>query len=418
MLSPLRLKDKLFYGWVIVVACLIGGTALYGIRLSFGVFFKSLESEFNLTRVATSSVFAAYTILAAVFTIVGGWAVDRYGPRRVLFSMGLLTGLGLLITSQTNSFWQLFLSYSLLLAIGTGASYPVLMSVVSRWFDKKRGLALGIAGAGGSLGIITMVPFAAYLISELDWRTSYLVMGLVTWVVVISLSMLLRKGPSEIGVLPDGVKLSEGRTEPTGNGESQLAGFSLLQEFRTNNLWLIFAVWLLFSLSIHLVLTHIIPHVTDIGISTLEASTILSIMGGSTLLSRVLTGRVSDIIGRKMLGIIWAVLQSGALVGLIWAQDLPMFYLFAIAFGLSWGGIGVISTALIVDMFGGRNLGIIMGAIDVGFQVGAAIGPVVGGFVFDVTGTYTVAFAIGAAAMLVTALLIALTRREKNTEIN
>lgn len=414
----IRIKDKIFYGWVIVATSLVIFTTFMGVRLSFGVFFKSLESEFNLTRVATSSVFAAYTILAAVFTIVGGWAVDRYGPRRVLFSMGLLTGLGLLITSQTNSFWQLFLSYSLLLAIGTGASYPVLMSVVSRWFDKKRGLALGIAGAGGSLGIITMVPFAAYLISELDWRTSYLVMGLVTWVVVISLSMLLRKDPSEIGVLPDGVKLSEGRTEPTGNDESQLTGFSLLQAFRTKNLWLIFAVWLLFSLSIHLVLTHIIPHVTDIGISTLEASTILSIMGGSTLLSRVLTGRVSDIIGRKMLGIIWAVLQSGALLGLIWAQDLPMFYLFAIAFGLSWGGIGVISTALIVDMFGGRNLGIIMGAIDIGFQVGAAIGPVVGGFVFDVTGTYTVAFAIGAAAMLVTALLIALTRREKNTEIN
>lgn len=414
----IRIKDKIFYGWVIVATSLVIFTTFMGVRLSFGVFFKSLESEFNLTRVATSSVFAAYTILAAVFTIVGGWAVDRYGPRRVLFSMGLLTGLGLLITSQTNSFWQLFLSYSLLLAIGTGASYPVLMSVVSRWFDKKRGLALGIAGAGGSLGIITMVPFAAYLISELDWRTSYLVMGLVTWVVVISLSMLLRKDPSEIGVLPDGVKLSEGRTEPTGNGESQLTGFSLLQAFRTKNLWLIFAVWLLFSLSIHLVLTHIIPHATDIGISTLEASTILSIMGGSTLLSRVLTGRVSDIIGRKMLGIIWAVLQSGALVGLIWAQDLPMFYLFAIVFGLSWGGIGVISTALIVDMFGGRNLGIIMGAIDIGFQVGAAIGPVVGGFVFDVTGTYTVAFAIGAAAMLVTAFLIALTRREENTEIN
>ena len=415
----MRIKNKIFYGWVIVATSLIIFTIFMGGRFSFGVFFKSLESEFNLTRVATSSVFAANTILSAVFTIVGGWAVDRYGPRRVLFSMGLLAGLGLLITSQTNSFWQLFLSYSLLLSIGTGASYPVLMSMVSRWFDKKRGLALGIAGAGGSLGIITMVPFAAYLISKLDWRMSYLVMGLVTWVVVISLSMLLRKDPSEIGVLPDGVKLSEGRTESRDKqGNSQLVGLSLLQAFRTRSFWLVLAIWLFFSLSIHLVLTHLIPHATDIGISTLEASTILSIMGGFTLLSRVLTGRVSDIIGRKMPGIIWAVLQSGALVGLIWVQDLRMFYLFAIAFGLSWGGIGVISTALIVDMFGGRNLGIIMGAIDIGFQVGAAVGPVVGGFAFDVTGTYTVAFAIGAAVMLVTVLFIALTGREKNTEIN
>ncbi len=415
----MRIKDKIFYGWVIVATSLVIFATFMGIRLSFGVFFKSLESEFDLTRVATSSLFAAYTVLAAVFTIIGGWALDRYGPRRVIFSMGVLTGLSLLLTSQTNSFWQLFLSYSLLLAIGTGASYPVLMSAVARWFDKKRGIALGIAGSGVAFGTIVMAPFAAYLISNIGWRMSYLVMGLIAWLVVISLSMLFKKDPSEIGLLPDGVKLSEGITESRDREKnSQLADFSLLQAFRTSNLWLILAVWLFFSVSVHLVLTHVIPYATDRGISTMEASTILSLMAGSSILSRVLTGRVSDMIGRKVPGIICALLQAGALIGLIWAGDLWMFYLFAVAFGLGWGGTGIVSTTLIVDMFGGRNLGVIMGTIDIGFQVGAAIGSVVGGVVFDVTSGYTMAFVIGASSMLIVALLIALTRREVNAEID
>ena len=416
--SLLGTRDKIFYGWVVVAASLVIAAILQGIRLSFGVFFKSLESEFSLNRVAISSVYSVYMVFSAVFTIVGGWALDRYGPRRIIFIMGLLTGLSLLLTSQTNSFWQLFLSYSLLLAIGTGARYSVTISTVSRWFDKKRGLALGITSSGSPLGIIVMVPFAAYLISNFDWRMSYVVLGLVAWLVVISLSMLLRKDPGEIGVLPDGEKLSEGRTELRDREESiQLTGFPLLQAFRTRNFWLTWTAWLFSGLSLHLVLAHVVPYTTDMGISIIEAVTIFSIIGGSNLLSRVLSGRVSDTLGRKVPGIICALFQAGVLVWLIWVQDLWMFYLFAIAFGLSWGGISVFLTAFLVDIFGTRNLGVILGTIEMGFTLGAAIGPAIAGLIFDVTNSYTIAFVIGAAVMLIAALLLALVKREPNRSI-
>ena len=148
MLSLLRVKDKLFYGWVVVVVFLIIGTTIWGTRFSFGVFFKSIESEFDLTRVATSGVFSVYMVLGIAFAILGGRAADRYGPRIIILLMGLFTGFSLLLTSQTNSTWQLFLTYSLLLSIGTGAMYTVVMSTVSRWFDKKLGVALGIGSSG------------------------------------------------------------------------------------------------------------------------------------------------------------------------------------------------------------------------------------------------------------------------------
>jgi len=150
----------------------------------------------------------------------------------------------------------------------------------------------------------------------------------------------------------------------------------------------------------------------------MEAATILSLMGGFSIVSRALTGRVSDIVGRKVPGIFCALLQAGALVWLIWSHELGMFYLFAIAYGFSWGGIGIITTALVVENFEGRNLGLIMGTTDIGFAIGAAIGPAIGGFIFDVTHSYALAFAIGASAMLMVALLMSLLRRETSTGID
>ena len=416
-LSSFRwLRDKIFYGWVIVAASLVIACTLTGIRFSFGVFLKSLEAEFDLTRAAISSVFSVYMIFFAIFAIISGWALDRYGPRLVVGLMGLFTGLSLLITSQTNSLWQIFLSYSLLLSVGTGGTMPVLMSVVSRWFDKKRGFALGIATSGTGLGTLVMAPFAAYMISNLDWRMSYVVMGIIAWLVVISVAMLLRRDPGEIGAFPDGVKSGAGGIEIMGREESfRLTGLSLSQALRTRSFWLMLAVWLLFALCLNLIMTHVVPYATDVGISMIEASTILSLIGGFQILSRLSTGSILDIIGRKVPGVICALFGIGALIWLVWSHNLWMFYLFAIIFGFSVGGLGVAMLTLVSDIFGRRSLGAIMGALEVGFAMGAAIGSALGGFVFDVTNSYATAFAIGAAAMSVVALFVTLTRRETNT---
>ena len=412
-----RTKDKIFYGWVIVAAALIIICTLFGIRFSFGVFFKSIEAEFELTRAATSSVFSAYMILSAGFGILTGWALDRYGPRLVVALMGLFTGLSLLIASQTTSVWQLFLGYSLLLSIGTAGTVVALIPVVSRWFDKKRGLAIGIATSGTGMGTLVIAPVAAYLISNLGWRMSYMVLGLVAWLVVISLAMLLKRDPREIGALPDGVKSSAGRAELAEKEvDSQLTGLSIRQAFRTRNFWLMLAIWLSFAVSLSLIMTHVVPRATDLGISPIQAATILSLIGGSQILARLSVGRISDTVGRKVPGIICSLIGTGALIWLIWIPDLSMFYLFAIAFGIAYGGIGVINLALVGDIFGRRNLGTIMGFLEVGFSTGSAIGSLLGGFVFDVTDNYTVAFAIGAANMLIAGLCIAaITRQETNT---
>lgn len=414
MPSLLLTKDKLFYGWVVVVAFLIIGIAIYGTRFSFGVFFKSIETEFDLTRAAASGVFSISMVLTCVFAILGGWASDRYGPRIVILLMGLFTGFSLLLTSQTNSSWQLFLTYSLLLSIGTGAIFAVTMSTISRWFDKKRGFALGIASSGAGLGIVVVTPFAAYLISNLGWRMSFIVMGLIALLIVIPLSRLLRNDPYEIGALPDGAK-SNSTEMGVKKPKNKQASLSLPQVSQTRSFWLFGSIWLLYASCLFLVLTHFVPHATDMGVSAMTAAAVLSLMGGASIAGRVLIGRVSDSIGRKTSAIICSLLQVGAMVWLIWSQELWMLYLFALVYGFAYGGLTPPVTALIGDAFGLRNIGLILGVLEVGWGIGAAIGPAIGGLIFDVSNSYSIAFLIGAAAMLIVTLLIPLIRRETSS---
>lgn len=389
---------------------------IIGINTSFGVFFKSLESEFSLTRATTSAVFSVRMALGSVIALLGGLALDKYGPRIVVFLMGLFTALSLLLTSQTNSTWQLFITFSLLLAIGSGASYVVVMSTIMRWFDKKRGMAIGIVGAGGGLGQVVMAPFAAYLILNLDWRMAYVIMGVIAGLILIPIARLLRKDPHEVGTVPDGKKsnLTDRQvSEPAFAGEAlRPSHFSLSQALKTRSFWLILFIWSFSAFSIFLIQTHIVPHTTDLGFSSVEAATILSLIGFAVMSGRVIIGIASDKMGRKNAAFIFSLLQVVAVLQLLWASDLWMFYLFALIYGFAQGSQGAALTALIGDIFGLSNIGRLMGVLGVGWAVGAAVGPVIGGLIFDVSGSYYGAFLIMAVCMAIRPPLLALIKPE------
>jgi len=407
------IKDRLYYGWVVVFAFWVIGIALYGIHLSFGVFFKSIESEFGLTRAATSTIVSANMILAGICSFLAGWALDRYGPKIVVLLMGLFTGLSLLLTSQTNASWQLFLTYSLLLAMGAGPLFVVPMSTVSRWFDKKRGLALGLSSSGIGLGPLIIAPLATYLITGFSWRVAYLVIGLVAWLVMMPLAGLLKRDPREIGALPDGAKAPSG---DAGNKHALAVGLSLRQACRTRSFWLFMFTWVFYATSVFLVMTHLVPHATDIGFTAMQAATVISMMGLAAIVGRILMGIVSDRIGRKATAIICTLLQGGAMALLLQAQDLWALYLFGLAFGFAFGGMGPAMAVLIGNTFGLRRLGTILGVLEIGLGVGAAIGPAVGGFIYDINHSYFLAFLLEAVALGMAALLIALVRRETNED--
>jgi len=344
----LLFKNRFFYGWVIVASVFIINAIIMGTSFSFGVFFKSIEEQFELSRATTSAIFSLYLVLGCICAFAGGWLVDKYGPKITLLFVGLFTGLSFILSGQVNAAWQLFLTYSLLLALGAGAIWVVTMPPVMNWFVRKRGLAIGIAISGGGIGQAVIAPFATFLIAELNWRMAFTILGGITFLLVLPLSQLFKRDPAEIGVLPDGVKPSETRVSTEESAESETLnnnlqgmGLSLSQVFRTRSFWLITFYHVLLGVCMMMIATHVIPYATDIGYSAVAASLIISLMGGAHFVGNVLAGIISDRIGRKKTVVACAVLLAVTVFSLIWARELWMLYLFALIYGFVGGGIAV-----------------------------------------------------------------------------
>lgn len=411
-------SQRFYYGWVVVAACVFIGIVSHGIRYSYGVFFTSLEQDFGWSRTLTSGVFSSYMMLCCIFAILGGLVFDRYGPRLVIILMGCFIGLSLLLTSFAGSLWHIFISYSLLLAIGTGPTYTVTMAAASRWFVRRRGLAIALVGAGAGIGIIVMAPFAAYLNSAYGWQTAFFILGIVALFTIPPSSLLLKSSPAAVNAPTAGGSKLDGFTGKSEKSVDRQEDLSLLQALRTGNFWIVFFVWVFYSLCLHLVLTHLVPHAMDMGISAIKAATVLTLLGGMSIPGRVVMGRLSDSIGRKKAGIISALIMAGSMLLLMEGTSLWSLYAFGVIFGISYGAIDPPVVAIVGDVFGVRHIGIIMGALVVGWSAGAAIGPAVGGYVFDIYGSYDYAFLLGVVIMVITAALISFIKRHENRALS
>jgi len=380
------------------MASLVIMASVFGIRYSYGVFFKSLEQNFGWSRALTSGVFSANMLICSLVAVFGGWAVDRYGPRLVLIIMGLFATSGLLLSSQADSLWKLFVSYSLLLAIGTGPAYAVTMATVSRWFVRRRGTAVSIVGAGIGLGILIMNPVSAYFVSGYGWRSAYFAVGLIALLTIIPCALLLKKSPdaTEVSAAEEGLFVgSEGESED----------FSLFQAAKRKDFWAFIFIWFLYSFNLHLVLTHLVPYAIDLAVPTIKAAALLTLLGGSSIVGRLVMGRLSDSVGRKLTSTLSALFMAAAMLLLSGTPHLQMLELFAVIFGFFYGALDPPLAALIGELFGLRHIGVIMGILVTAWSAGAAVGPSLAGYLFDITGSYFFAFLVGMVSMLMLSAL-------------
>ena len=397
-----RKKRRLYYGWVVLTVCLILVTISYGIRFSFGVFFKSLEQDFGWTRAVTSGVFSVYMLVGSLFAVLGGWVADRRGAKVVFVVMAFLAFLGLALTSKAGALWHLFLSYSLLVAMGSGATYAITTSLGTRWFKQQRGLALAIVTSGVGLGSILMAPVASYLIAGYGWRTSYLAIGVIALIVMVPCALLLRKAPTEILDSSEDKSQQAVSLSPPQKSEE----FSLVQSLKTRNFLLMISIWFFYAFCLFLVMTHIVPHAIDLGITPVQAASIISISGFANIPSRILMGIVCDRFSRKKTALACALVMAAAMLWLNWSSSLWMLYVFAAAFGAAYGGLAPPTVAIVGDTFGVRHIGTILGVLEIGWVSGAAVGPALAGYIFDTTGTYSLAFWLGVISALIIAVLV------------
>ena len=263
----------------------------------------------------------------------------------------------------------------------------------------------GIALSGIGVGILIMPPVANWLISTYDWRTSYIIIAILALVLIILAAQFLRRDPRQVGQLPYGE--SEVKQQ---SPDLEARGFSLWEAIHARQFWTLFAILFCFGLSLSTIMVHIVPHATGLEVAATMAANILAIIGGLSIAGRVIIGGVADRIGNKPALIIGFITMSLALFWLVAAKEIWAFYLFAVVFGFAYGGVAVMESPIVAELFGLSSHGVILGVIAFGFTSGGAIGPVLAGHIYDVTGSYQLAFLIYAAVSILAIILAILLR--------
>lgn len=247
----------------------------------------------------------------------------------------------------------------------------------------------GVVASGTGFGTLLVPLIANWLISEYDWRTSYLAVGIAAIAVIVLSAQFLKRDPGQIGQLPYGQDVSK-----VEEGDQRAIGLSLTEAIRTLPFWAYTLSMVCFAVCLFVVMAHTVPHATDLGISATKAASILAIIGASGIIGRITLGSLLDRIGSKRTLVICFVLMAATLVLLMVARELWMFYLFAAVFGAAYGGWATAISPMVADLFGLRSHGVILGSTTFGGSVGGAIGTVLAGHIFDTTGSYELAFII------------------------
>jgi MFS family permease len=393
-------KKRLFYGWYVLAAGFVILFFNAGARFSIGVMFKPMIGEFGWSRAAMSLGFFLYmTFFALSLTVVGRF-YDRYGPKWVIVISTLFLSGGYMIISVINSLWQFYICYGFLAAIGLGGTSLSLMAVViSKWFEKGRGLATSLALSGSCLGQFVLVPLITIFVLRSGWRAAHFVLGLIMLVLNIPLALGVVKGdPESLGQKPsgdgDGAKqeASRGRSPSSANPQD----LGLRGAVRTYSFWLYFVVMFICGSGDFLVATHLIPLVTDHGISATTAGHMLAWYGLMSLGGILMAGPASDLIGSKIPIASTFVLRVFLFLMIIKYQNLISFYILALAFGFTHLVTAPLTPILLGRLYGFSHIGLISGVIFTIHYGAGGFWAYVGGVIFDHTGSYRLAFILSA----------------------
>ena len=389
---------KPFYGWVIVGVGIVVTCVGFGAMATLSVFLQPMAETMGWSRtgVATAALLNFLCMGAGAF--LWGALSDRYGTRLVVLSGGAVLGLGMVAASRATTLLQFQLLFGAIVGVAAGAFYAPMTAVTTRWFTRNRSLAVALVSAGLSFGSTLMAPLARWLISAYDWRTAMLVLGDLVWLIVIPAAFLVRNPPrSDVAVAlgttaRDGRELSIGQVMRT----PQFAAIALTH----------FACCAAHSGPIF----HMVTHAIDRGVPAMAAATVLSAAGLASLSGKIVCGLFADRVGAKRTLVTGLALQAAAISLYLFTGTLGSFYALALMFGFAYGGVMPLYAILVREYFGERIMGTAFGAVSVAATLGMALGPWLGGALYDSLGSYAWMF-VGSSAIGLGAVAIALTFR-------
>lgn len=386
-------KPKIFYGYIIIIASFFIMLIFWGAYDCFGVFFNSLINDFGWSRAVTSGAFAINSITFGLASIPIAKLCDKYGPKLVITICGIIMGLGYLLMSQIQSIWQLYLYYDVLIAIGMGA-YISLLPMVARWFTRRRGAMTGLLFTGMGVGGVIFPPIANLLISIIQWRFSFAILGAIIVVGVSIATQFLKWDPRKIGLLPYGEISDETRSNPA----FKVKGITLSEATHNRQFWLLAALYFTYLFCQMVILTHIVIYAIGLNMSPVRAAGIISMFGVFQIVGMIGLGFMGDKYGNKTAFLLaFALMMFSFIWLLIMAKDTATLYIFAAIVGFASGGTQVLFSPMIAEIFGLKSHGVILGTASFAGSFGAALGAFSAGLIFDITQSYTLSFIICAA---------------------
>jgi MFS family permease len=394
-------SPRLFYGWIIVGITVVSMILIYGIRHSFSIFFPPILGEFGWRRGSTAIMLSLNVLIYGFLAPVAGSLGDRWKPRRVMPIGITILCLATASCAFAKELWHFYLLFGVLMPIGSAFSgWPLLGPALANWFAKRRGLVLGLGHMGGGLSFAYGV-FADFAISHLGWRYAYLVLAGTLVAFALPLVRFFHYRPEDMGLRPFGATGVSG-VEGTRQGPAAVANglsrdWTLGHAMRTYQLWFLVLSYLLYwGIGNYLVLAHQVKFAEDAGYSSVFSASIFGLFGIFMVAGQI-SAFVSDRIGREKTITLAAILSAGALVALASVKDTSqplLLYVHAICFGYGAGLYSPTIVACTADIFHGRHFGGIAALLLTGMGIGGAIGPWLGGYLYDISGSYNSAFVL------------------------
>jgi MFS family permease len=396
-----------FYGYVVVATSFAIQVIGWGIHNSYGVFFNPIIEEFGWGRASVAGAASLSILVHGLLSIFVGALNDRTGPRIIMTCCGLLMGSGYLLMAGTDTLWEVYLYYGVIIGMGVSGTDVVLLSTVARWFIRLRGAMSGILKVGTGLGMVIAPIFITVLLRFFKWRTCFAILGVIIAGSYVLLAQFLVRDPALKGQSADNAGPADSNCLRGPEG-----GLTYREAVATRQFWSLCLICALTVSCTYTMLMHLVPHLIDTGMTPTQAATVLSTVGAVSIVGRLVMGTAADRIGVKWaLAVTFAMMFAGLTV-LNKAGTAIIYYVFAVVHGFAHGAFFALMSPAVAAFFGTRSHGILLGTVIFSGTIGGAAGPVLGGHLFDMTGTYRILFMSLAGASL-GSLLLTLSLRPK-----